>query len=279
MVSPSPLDEQTPVDERCRPLVDGFLRALDAALPDLVDRVYVTGSALTDDWSPRSDVDTVIVVTRPVTDDDAPTLCALHAATIGEHCVDGLYLTEPELFAGPDRVLSAPHVINGRFTPTERRGQLAWVTWLELSTSPVARISAGRVTWTGPEPPPIADLPARAAAYSRGNLLSYWAPLGDSAEETLGKLPAAAVVPADGIVWVVLGPGRLLHTIETGRVISKTAGGLLVAERWPEFAALVQKAIRARRGADETFTVEEGYAAVELLHRCIRAGGPGLAEG
>ena len=55
------------LDERVRVLVEDFLQRLNAVRSGLVDAVYVTGSALTDDWQPRhSDVDVVLVVSRPV---------------------------------------------------------------------------------------------------------------------------------------------------------------------------------------------------------------------
>jgi len=261
------------LDARVRPLVEAFLTRLDDAVPGLLERVYVTGSSLTEDWQPSgADVDLALVVRRPLTDDDAATLTRLHATTKGPHPVDGIYLTADQLAAGPDAIAAAPQVVEGDFGLAKPDGQLCWVTWVELSASPVARITAaGDVGWSGPEPPEIADLARRAADFSRANLAGYWASLGDRAEAALDSVPDDAELPTDSLTWVTLGPARLLITIDTGRVVSKTAGARYAAARWPEFADLIARAIRARRGEPETFTAADARQSVAMLRRCVTA--------
>ncbi len=261
---------EDPLDHQACSIAEHFIARVDAAVPGLLDKVYVTGSALTYDWQPSgSDVDLVLVVRRPVTEQDAPLLTAVHAATNGVHPVDGIYLTAEQLATGPDGIESAPQSITANFVLARPQGQPCWVTWVELSASPVARVSAGGVSWTPAEPPRIGDLGARAAAYSRANLDLYWAPLGERADAELAKLSADAEVEKERVTWVALGPARLLITMETGRVVSKSAGARWAAERWPEFAGLVEKAIRSRQGDGETFSVEEACRSVELLRRCV----------
>lgn len=261
-------------DPRALALATRFLSVVAGDAPSLVCRAYLTGSAITGDWqAAHSDIDMVFVVARPVTAVDEAGLSKAHAATRGRNCVDGVYLTEDQLEVGPSGITSAPQVIDGAFTLDRPGGQLNGVTWLELSRAPVARVdNDGTVSWHDPQPLSTDPVPA-AAAYSRENLGTYWTGVVDQWQAALdsGELTDERV-DTDSVVWTVLGPARLIVTIETGVVISKTASGQFAAERWPQYGRLVERAMRSRAGGQETFDVEDVRAVISLGRLVVEAG-------
>jgi hypothetical protein len=76
-------------------------------------------------------------------------------------------------------------------------------------------------------------------------------------------------VRSETVRWIALGPIRLVATIETGDVLSKTDAAAFAAERWPEHAALLDRAVRDRAGERQTFTVVDARQAVQLLRACV----------
>lgn len=261
------------VDAVVKGRVEQFLLGLETRVPVLVQRAYVTGSALTDDWQEScSDIDLVFVVSRPVTLADADVLAEFHAATKARNAVDGLYLTASQLAAGPDGVESAPQVVNGDFVLEKKAGQLCWVTWQELGASPVATVvGRDKVRW-GPPRPPMTMIRPRVEAFCRENLATYWSTWGDEASAHFASQHPTDAVEADLVVWAALGPPRLVITIRTGAVVSKKDGGLFAAETWPDYADLIHKCIRSRGGDTKTFTVVEMQAAISLLRLVVAEG-------
>lgn len=271
------------LDSRARALVEDFCGRLYDVRPGLVEAVYITGSALTDDWQPlHSDVDVVLQVQRPVDAVDAELLGPLHAATGRDAAyrgnpIDGVYLTASQLAAGPDEVEAAPQVVDGMLLLDKPAGQLCWVTWLELGDSPVGRAdpATGELAWS--EPAGVtAEVRARAADFSRENLATYWATVADQIEAWLSGPDSPddpdAEVPADVVAYGVLGAPRLVATIELGRVLSKTASGDFALGRWPSYADLIRRSQRSRAGQDERFTVRDTHAGLTLLRTVVAAG-------
>ncbi|MGN7799112.1 aminoglycoside adenylyltransferase domain-containing protein [Leifsonia sp. 22587] len=68
---------------------------------------------------------------------------------------------------------------------------------------------------------------------------------------------------------MALGPIRLVATIETGDVLSKTAAAAFAAERWPEHAELLERVVRDRAGERQEFTAADGREALTLLRKCV----------
>lgn len=256
-----------------RDSVEAFATAVGAACPGLLAHLHVTGSATTGDWHPEhSDIDVVAVTTRPVGLAELDPLTLIHAATQDSHRVDGIWLTEEQLAAGPDTVDAAPQAVDGVLTDLQPGGRLSWVTWLELQDSPTVTPTAdGGLVWGAPLPPPVDR--AGVAAYCRANLATYWAKtVGDANEPYLANLAPDQPLDADGVTWTVLGPPRLLATLRTGRIVSKSEAGRYAAQIWPEHAALVRRAVASRAGADEAFTVADGREALALLRKVLAAG-------
>lgn len=243
-----------------------FLLEQRRIAPGLVSRAVVTGSAVAGDWHPGlSDIDVVFVVTRdPI--DDLPALAELHASS--EPHIDGVYLTEAEIARGPDIVQTAPQVVEGVLVSELAGAQLSWITWRELESGVQGIVDGGDVIWS-----PVADRHPRTAAgvvaFSRDNLLDYWQRIGDGLERELAERPDDGPVRPETVRWVALGPIRLVATIETGNVLSKTAAAAFAADRWPEHAELLERVVRDRSGDRQEFTAGDGREALSLLRKCV----------
>ncbi|TDA87906.1 aminoglycoside adenylyltransferase domain-containing protein, partial [Halomonas marinisediminis] len=77
--------------------------------------------------------------------------------------------------------------------------------------------------------------------------------------------------------WMSLGPARLLVTVLTGRIVSKSEGGELAADRSAEFRPHLTQVLDARRGADatRTWSREDLERSLDLARICVRLGAGG----
>lgn len=180
--------------------------------PGALRSIVLTGSAVAGDWIPgRSDIDVVFVLDRHLSSQELARVAELHAATIPQGPIDGLYLTGRELRMGPTGLRVAPQVVNGVLAARQRGGQLTWVTWREIEEGVEARIDLdGRVgAWT-PSRRRFPGADAGARAHSRSNLHHYWTPLAANTRNRLATQRDAQSVNAAAVQWIVLGPGRLV---------------------------------------------------------------------
>lgn len=256
----------TPLPPQVGEALTRFLLEQRRIAPGLVSRAVVTGSAATGDWHDGvSDIDVVFVVTRDP-GDDLPALATLHAESTPH--IDGVYLTESEIARGPDQVETAPQVVEGVLLSALAGGQLSWATWRELEDGVQGIADGGDVIWT-PTSDRHPDAALRVVARSRDDLIDFWAPVGDSAEaELAGRKPRDAVRP-ETVRWLALGPIRLVETMESGHIVSKTAAARAAAERWPEHADLLDRAVRDRAGERQDFTAADARQAIALLRECV----------
>lgn len=243
-----------------------FLLEQRRIAPGLVSRAVVTGSAATDDWHDGvSDIDVVFVVTRDPKD-DLPALAALHAESTPH--IDGVYLTESEIARGPDQVETAPQVVEGVLLSALAGGQLSWATWRELEDGVQGIADGGDVIWT-PTSDRHPDTAAQVVARSRDDLIDFWAPVGDSAEAELADRQPGDAVRSETVRWLALGPIRLVETMESGHIVSKTAAARGAAGRWPEHAELLDRVVRDRAGERQEFTTADARQAIALLRACV----------
>lgn len=251
-------------------LVDAFAREHRRRLPGLLGSLVMTGSATLDDWRPGiSDIDLVLITTRPVEAEDLPTIEELHAVPEAGTPIDGLYLTEPQLVMGPDAIEAVPQVVGGELVANENGGELTWVTWREMENGVESTVSDGGASSWLPSTRRFPGALEGARAFSRKNLFDYWAPLGSETIEQLAGRPEIATVNAVAVRWIALGPARLLATIERGLILSKTEAARFASRKWPEFADLLSRAVASRAGEAVEFTVGDARRAIALLERCV----------
>jgi aminoglycoside adenylyltransferase-like protein len=210
--------------------VRAHLRALDDAVPGLVEGLYLTGSVAMGDfrrgrgptgWAPsgaaRSDVD-FVAVTRERPDGAAvAALAGVHRglAVRGRPPVEGVYLTRDDLAGDPVAATGLVRAHGGR---VDRDGAGHPVLWQEVAQLAVAV--------RGPHRDELDVRTDRDAlvAWVRGNLDGYWRRWHGRCDRPLsvaGVLGLTHWLP----VWGVLGVSRLHHTVATGSICSKTAGG------------------------------------------------------
>lgn len=249
-----------------------FLAEVESVAPGLVVACHLIGSGSTGDWQHDSDIDLVFVTQRPLTDPDAIRLGTLHAETSGAHPVDGIYLTAGQVEFGPDDIRFAPQSLGGSFEFRCEGGQLTWVTWLEMAQGFRAPVVSGVLgSWSyglggDAEQQYYAK---RAAEACRESLRSYWLSQAADAEELLAGRADDDPVPAEAVESMALGAPRLVVTIESGQVASKSAAAVYAANRWPQYAAFLARAAASRQGEPQAFTVRDGHLAVALVRDCI----------
>lgn len=245
-----------------------FVAQCQEKVPGLLARVFLTGSGVTPDWKEASsDVDLVFVVSHPLSAQDGAELKALHAATKGSNPVDGLYLTAHQLEAGPDDIQSAPQSIDGEFELAAAGGQLNWVTWLELETGIEAEVSGTELLQWKPSTIEFENTAQKAMDYCAVNLRTYWLELAEQAVSALSGREHDEPVSAEMVLWTTLGPPRLVSTLRTGKIISKSEAGRFAIESWPEHTTLIYRTIDARAGASQTFTVADALESIDLLRK------------
>ena len=221
--------------------VDEYLDAVDAAVPDLVEGFYVTGSVALGDFHPAiSDVDAVALCCRVPTTAQLDALEAVHRPSRPQ--LDVLYVTGDDLRGDP-AACSAPHSHEGKFA---RHGAFAAnpVEWRTLQTKALAvrgPALAQADVWFDP------DVLRR---WNADNLDAYWR---GRVEWMTTAEPTEAVVRWEyGLQWLVLGIPRLHHTISTLEVTSKTGAGHyalnVVDRRWHQVIETAI-ALRADRAA------------------------------
>lgn len=249
--------------------VEEFAAAHARRLPGVVERVAVIGSAVAGDWQEgTSDIDLVLQVTRAVRDADLPTIADLHDPGAGRP-IDGVYLTADQIDAGPDEVTAAPQVTEGVLDPAHEGGQLTWVTWCELHTAVEGVVGASRVSAWEPSTRRFPGSSSRLRAFSRANLIGYWAPLATATAADLRSRPDTDPVDAEEVRWLVLGAPRLVGAIAGGTVISKSHAAELAAVRWPEHGTLISRVVASRLRDDVRFTAADAREAVALVRRCV----------
>lgn len=204
---------------------------------DLVTGIHLIGSAVDGDFQPgQSDLDFVAVLSRVPTEVDLDALALVHRGYGADPtlpALDGVWLTEAELRAGPDAIDPGPTTASGNFLE-RARGNRNPVTWSSLQNSVSLLGELDRAAlWQDR---------ARLVEWGRENAESYWRRwLARASGPGLAMLGRAA--PA----WGVLGISRMLHTIVTGEIASKSAAGEWALERFGQLPIL-QEALAYRRG-------------------------------
>jgi Domain of unknown function (DUF4111)/Nucleotidyltransferase domain len=217
-----------------------YLEQADRLAPGLVQGLYLQGSVALDDYRPGvSDIDFVAVTASPPGPD---VVRSIHAGLPRRKpYFDGLYVGWDDLQRDPAQVAAGPAVHEWRVQP-ESRFERHLVTWHVLAQ--------GGVAVRGPA---VADLkiftdwPALADS-TRRNLDEYWRPL-------LRRMSASPVgLSAWVTTWNVLGVARLLHTLDVGRVTSKTEAAAFARQRYGErWERVIGEALRIRVGGPRSY--------------------------
>ena len=242
-------------------LTERYLDAVDLALPGFVAGLYLVGSVATGGYQPgRSDVDTIIVTSRVATTSDLESLTAVHAGMPDAPHLDGVYLDRATFAARPALHEVAPFVVDGELRAGVPCGELHPVLWLILQRYGLAVRGE-----------PVADLGVTVDVdalrrYNLDNLREYWLRLADDVEAATRELDREAPVPPDPVAWLALGPARLHYTLARHDVVSKAGAVAYLAETFPEWAPLAERAARWRAGEPVDFVAADLNAAASATH-------------
>jgi hypothetical protein len=225
-----------------------ILHLLQRNTGDLVRAFVLVGSSAYGDFrAGHSDLDFVAILSRPLTNADVEGLLVVHRAYRADHTLpvlDGMWITEADLHAGPDAVADGPTSHDNEFVATAR-GNRNPVTWFELrrGVSVIGTVDTD-VLWhdTG-----------RLKAWVRENAHTYWRSWHRRASQSF--TPAGlAMLGRAAPMWGVLGISRQCYTMATGEVMSKTGAGEWALSAFdPKWRAIIEEAIAYRRGSPSTY--------------------------
>ena len=243
--------------DRVRATVDAYLEAVDDEAPDLVEGLYLTGSAALAEFRPHtSDIDFLAVTSvHP----DTAALAALSRAharlrrSRPRPFFDGRYVTWHELASDPPHAHPGPYCYEGRFH-ARGRGDCDPVTW--------HTVAAHGVRCRGPEPADLAIRTDRAtlASWTLNNFDSYWQPLLRRAAGFRDPWSLIAFT-SYGAVWIVLGVCRLHYTLATGKIGSKEEAGCYGIRAFPEhWHRVLNEALRIRRADRARASVASAFS-------------------
>lgn len=211
---------------------------------DLISGLHLVGSIADGDFRPKmSDLDFVAVLSRPLTDEDAEALVLLHRSYRTDPTLpnlDGIWLTEAELQAGPDAIADGPTSQQGDFV-IAARGNRNPVTWHTLPAAVTLIGELDRTTlWQDRD---------RLVSWVRDNAATYW-------RRWLAR--ASGISPAmlgrAAPMWGVLGISRLAYTKATGEIASKSAAGEWALTAFdPRWQPIVEEALAFRRGTPSRY--------------------------
>jgi predicted nucleotidyltransferase len=217
-----------------------WVGAHDEVAPGVVEGLYVVGSVALGDWTPRSDIDVIAVVADPSDPDLFDDLAAANEVVRGRTgiAIDGPYVAWGDLVV-PPMALQRPWVLDGEYHVDGESFEINPVTWYTLATY--------GVTIRGDAPATIGVFldETERRAFVHENLHTYWRGVGErlaAGVETSDEQEFGSEV----LEWVALGVARMLYTLETGDVASKSAAGTWAAHRFAEFAPVLDAAVTLR---------------------------------
>lgn len=218
-----------------------YLSRVDAAVPGLVEGLYLVGSLALEDYQPGvSNIDFIAVSSSPVGPEAEEALAAVHddvGADPDRPPFEGSYVTFEELRAPASRASMGLRHHDGALA-TDRTGRTP-VGWFTLARHGVAI--------RGPEPATlgIATDGDELAAWCRTNLDRYWRPW---VARSQAATPTAMAMLSDwGVAWGVLGVSRVHYTLATGEITSKSRAGWHGMKSFPSrWREILAEALRCR---------------------------------
>jgi hypothetical protein len=216
---------------------------LERYMPGLLKSLNLVGSAADGDFRVgSSDLDFVAVLARPISGEEIEGLVIVHrlyAADMTLATLDGIWVSEAELAAGPDAIPDGPSTRSGQFLAAARgnRNPVTWFVLREQSRTIVGELDRAGIWYD----------PSRLMSWTRQNVDEYWAPWLARARRFLTR-PGLAMLGPSAVMWGVLGISRLHHTLATGRIVSKSgAGDYALSAFEPRWHRIIEESLRIRR--------------------------------
>jgi hypothetical protein len=256
--------------EPVREVTATFLTLVDAALPGLVEGLYLHGSIGFGEWyDGRSDVDYVAVLAERPDDATVDVLRDVHARValaFPRPPYDGFHVTWQDLARTPYDCPDVPCTQAGYFHE-EARLDVHPVTWHELARH--------GVTVRGPQLDEVRLWTDQQVLreYTHGNLDGYWA----GEVEALRRFPQEASKP-DIVAWSVLGTTRLHHLLAKNTLTSKDGAGRYALDEFGErWRPLLIDALAARATGELVGDADPGRLGAEVIEFSAMVVETGLA--
>jgi hypothetical protein len=175
-----------------------------------------------------------------------------------------VYVPRALLPAPPMNGEAVPHTLDGEYHAGEPCFQMSPITWMELRQHGLRLRGADAAAELVEEPEP--DV---VNQWLLENLNGYWARLSMEIEGSVAETADNTPVEAETVIWATLGPGRLHCTLATAQVISKSEAGRYTAVRFPAWAKLAERCVRARAGEPERFSASDARACAQLIRHVV----------
>ena len=192
---------------------------LDASAPGLVTELFLIGSAILDDWQTgQSDVDVLGILARNPTEPE-------------RRCLEAALRSE------------GPKIEAEWFT----RAELAIPQSTAVRAVALRTLVQGGLSLRGVVPSQISDNSTLLAELLVANLQTYWFDWIGRARQPFSRFGLSMLgdwAPA----WGVLGVARIIYTLRTGDIISKSGAGRWALSQFPEHARILTECIRLRTG-------------------------------
>jgi len=245
-----------------------WIQTMDEVALGVVEGVYVVGSIALQDWQPHSsDIDIIAITAEPADDEMSGTLRTAHAVfteRMPDARVDGPFLAWGDLTLAPVGV-ARPWTLDGVFHHDAECFEINPVTWFTLAMY--------GVSLRGPQPNSL-QIPLdteERRRFVRNNANSYWAGVLTDLRGAIGELAPDATLPSSVPQWCLLGATRMLYTVVTGDVASKSAAGSWAAERLgAPWAAVIDEVVELRSEPSQEVGGELLRASAEAMAEALR---------
>ena len=240
--------------------VEAWVGVFDEVAPQLLEGLYVVGSAALKDWQPgSSDIDIVAVTTEPADEEMSGTLRTAHAVFTERHpgvTVDGPFMAWGDLIGAPQGV-TRPWTLDGVFRHDAECFEINPVTWYTLAEYGI-RVRGPKLSEI-----PIPVDPVDRVRFVVDNALSYWTSVHAELRGALGELGAQDTLPSSVPVWCLLGACRMLYSAATADVASKSGAGRWAAQTIDEPNRAICTDVVALRNRAEEPVSRDVLAATE----------------
>jgi hypothetical protein len=213
-------------------------------MPEFLKSLVLVGSAADGDFhAGKSDLDFVAVMRTRPTEEELDGLTIVHRLYSRDMTLarlDGIWVTDADLAAGPDAAPDGPSTEAGAFF-AETRGNRNPVAWFTLADQgkPIPGDLDRTAIWRDP---------ARLRSWTRENVESYWARTWLAESQKLLAKRGLRLLGGDGVMWGVLGISRLHYTLATGKITSKTGAGEHALTAFePRWRRIIEESLRIRQ--------------------------------
>ena len=240
-----------------RPMLDAYLNAFHAQFPELLSGFFVYGSIALGAFEPEwSDIDTVAILKRPLTESEFKSLESLHKQLIISYDkwqLEVTYLLAEDL--GTETHPPRPNFHDkqlsmGNFEANE-------VTWWLLKHKGIALCG---------------ELPDFALDWNRliekmhVNMNTYWRSFTTEPSRLLW------VFSDYGVQWIVLGTLRQYYSFCEGDITSKLAAGEYGIRKFPYWQRIINEAIHLRQKKERLYKNKlrrafDAYAFLKFILR------------